>query len=486
MEDPGMKLMKKFLALFTAGVVFMTSVGSLSLRSGMFAAAITEDSYDFRVDHDYYVYAEPNKPFTLEVRVSGKNAAATTFQWYKADPNAVFDYSKLEIIEGATSSSYTIAKVDKFMAYACIVSNGSEQSYCPTWVFADNHFDIDLKASVLDVNVKPGEDVTLSAVTVGDDLSDVKYEWYNTNTCEVEGTTATLTLNNLQKPRNYNITATDKFGNSVSAGAQIKVNHLTVKSKDGRYNYAVSTGSSKKIELEVTADDMSGITYEWSSIDIFSEEGTVIGNTKDCTVQKTEDSMKVQVKVCDKYNNEETLLFILDDMTVWPVPTTDDYYLPDSYHIILNPHQIGTTQKLTVQADSLAGDTFTYRWLVSEHYEDYHELPYSVNEPTIIVKSGKEMSYTEYCVEVTDSNGKMATVNFTVFFEFSTLRGDVNQDNDRTAEDLTMLARHVAKIEELDNYGALDCADVDESSDINAGDLTMLARHVAKIEELPD
>ena len=62
------------------------------------------------------------------------------------------------------------------------------------------------------------------------------------------------------------------------------------------------------------------------------------------------------------------------------------------------------------------------------------------------------------------------------------LLGDVTLNNKVDAEDLTMLARHVAKIEIMTDNQRLVNGDVDLSNLIDAVDLTKLARHVAKIE----
>ena len=62
--------------------------------------------------------------------------------------------------------------------------------------------------------------------------------------------------------------------------------------------------------------------------------------------------------------------------------------------------------------------------------------------------------------------------------------GDVNLDGEIDANDLTMLARHVAGIEVLTAPLALSNADINANSDIAADDLTALARHVAGIEHI--
>ena len=60
-------------------------------------------------------------------------------------------------------------------------------------------------------------------------------------------------------------------------------------------------------------------------------------------------------------------------------------------------------------------------------------------------------------------------------------KGDVNLDCEVNADDLTALARHVAKIEILEDAYALLCSDVDDNGTQSADDLTKLARYVAKI-----
>ncbi|MBR0138882.1 MAG: dockerin type I repeat-containing protein, partial [Firmicutes bacterium] len=59
--------------------------------------------------------------------------------------------------------------------------------------------------------------------------------------------------------------------------------------------------------------------------------------------------------------------------------------------------------------------------------------------------------------------------------------GDVNLDGTVDAQDLTTLARHIAKIQTITDGTALANSDVDRSGAVDAQDLTKLARYVAKI-----
>lgn len=76
-------------------------------------------------------------------------------------------------------------------------------------------------------------------------------------------------------------------------------------------------------------------------------------------------------------------------------------------------------------------------------------------------------------ITIGDSN---VTENVTIY-----LIGDVNGDGAITADDLTALARHVAKISIITDTAALARCDVTKDGSVTADDLTMLARYVAKI-----
>ncbi len=63
----------------------------------------------------------------------------------------------------------------------------------------------------------------------------------------------------------------------------------------------------------------------------------------------------------------------------------------------------------------------------------------------------------------------------------STTPGDLNGDGEVNAGDLTILARHVGKVETMEDETALANADVTGDGNVDASDLTRLAQYVGKI-----
>ena len=85
-----------------------------------------------------------------------------------------------------------------------------------------------------------------------------------------------------------------------------------------------------------------------------------------------------------------------------------------------------------------------------------------------------------YTAKVTGPDGKEYT-DTKVFTPDDFVMGDVTGDSQVTADDLTRLSRHVAKIDEFDEADLLKAADVNGDNQVTADDLTMLSRYVARI-----
>lgn len=126
--------------------------------------------------------------------------------------------------------------------------------------------------------------------------------------------------------------------------------------------------------------------------------------------------------------------------------------------------------------------------------DGYHVQPNGSVKVKLPLDWDKEGNYKVYRVNddksLTDmsayrqgSHMVFETDHFSLYIiveEASAAMGDLNLDGEVDASDLTLLARHVAKIELLQG-AALTNADVDSDGDVDAEDLTVHARYVAKI-----
>ena len=104
------------------------------------------------------------------------------------------------------------------------------------------------------------------------------------------------------------------------------------------------------------------------------------------------------------------------------------------------------------------------------------------------VPSGKELRY-KASAGTLEQNGKSYTLTMPAgkveisadFISVTNTLGDVNGDGQVTSADLTLLARHVARIETITEPALLKNADVTKDGDVTSADLTKLARYVARI-----
>ena len=114
-------------------------------------------------------------------------------------------------------------------------------------------------------------------------------------------------------------------------------------------------------------------------------------------------------------------------------------------------------------ADSHASDKIAYKNITDETHDEYHECC------DILIDDLVEHTYTNgFC-----ACGAKEPVP-------AGMKGDLDLDGDVDAADLTLLAQHVAGIEELTGQ-ALENADVDTSGDVSAEDMTVHAGYIAGI-----
>ncbi len=130
------------------------------------------------------------------------------------------------------------------------------------------------------------------------------------------------------------------------------------------------------------------------------------------------------------------------------------------------------SENVTVQLIETDLTEPAYEVIVSGNSANYSFPTVPAGTYTLKVMKKGHAPFTKE-ITIGDSN---VTENVTIY-----LIGDVNGDGAITADDLTALARHVAKISIITDTAALARCDVTKDGSVTADDLTMLARYVAKI-----
>ena len=156
-----------------------------------------------------------------------------------------------------------------------------------------------------------------------------------------------------------------------------------------------------------------------------------------------------------------------------------------------------STHVIYMEKDAAFVQGFSYSYMEGDYSnEEYvmYEIPSDQDQVTIIpcrdnadfIYMGTEYSFGEitddtYGVMKFTSMDEGAVTSDAVFRIYSTELGDVNGDGSVNAKDITVLAKHVAKIKEITDDHSLAAADVNKDGVVNAKDLTHLAKYVAKI-----
>ena len=115
--------------------------------------------------------------------------------------------------------------------------------------------------------VSPNEDVTLEVNATSS--APISYQWYDENDNAIEGATSSSYTFKPEKNRTYYCQISDEGGNSATIYYTVQVeNHLNAYPEGGEeysdYKYFyVEPGTSLDLGVSVSADDISGLTYEW-------------------------------------------------------------------------------------------------------------------------------------------------------------------------------------------------------------------------------
>ena len=250
------------------------------------------------------IYAEPNKPVNLTVTVEADDISQLTYEWYKDE----------ELIEGADSKEYTTDPITKYTIYQFSVADQYGNSvHVGFSIYAENHLsaypegeeeeEVDNK----DIYAKAGTAATLKAIVSAQDMSQLVYKWFDSDDQLIEGqNSTTLTTDPVEKPTSYRFQVEDQYSNVADVYFYVYVeNNLKAYTEDEDGDpveeifIPVEPNDSADLNVIVTADDTSQLTYEWY------KEGELIegADSEEYTTDPITEKMSYSFRVSDQYDN---------------------------------------------------------------------------------------------------------------------------------------------------------------------------------------
>ncbi len=329
--------------------------------TGSYSAHLIKDEFyaEYATGSNRTVFL--NDEVTLEVRAFSNSALS--YQWYDIDNE--------EKIEGATSAAYTFT-AQKNASYRCHVSdeNGNYND-----LYFNIYIDNRLKAYVIDeygdetawptVNVAPNGSAELNVTVSADDMTGLTYKWSDSNGNPVEGAgNTTCTIGPVTQNQYYEFYVYDQYGNSSNVTFYVRVqNHLEAYTineygdQTGSSNVYVAPHGSAELNVTVSADDMTGLTYEWRDDNGNLIEGA--GNTT-CTIGPVTGYEQYNFRVYDQYGNSRSVYFYVYVQNHLEAYFIDDEGGQHTYPTVYVAPNESTELSVTVSAEDMTG--LTYEW----------------------------------------------------------------------------------------------------------------------------
>ena len=373
--------------------------------------AYAEDEYGNQTDWPT-IYTAPNETVELNAFVSADDMDGLTYEWTDSDGNPV---------EGAGTTSCTVGPVTRSESYTLTVSDPYGNTACVNYdIRIQNHLNAYTKDKYgnetqwNEVYIAPNKTLDLNVTVSADDMEGLTYEWTDGdgNPVEDAGTTS-CTVGPVTKNGNYTFTVYDQYGNSVSVYFYIRVqNHLeayTTYTEDGetqQTNYltlGVAPNASADLNVTVSADDMEGLTYEWTDSDGDPIEG---GDINSCTIGPVTERGSYYFNVFDPYGNSSSVSFevyVENHLTVYPEGAEEGYNRKTLYAAPGQPLDLNAI----VSADET--ENLTYSWYIEDDPVDgNNQSSYTIDSVTY--------SHT-YKLKVEDPYGNSREAYFEVIVE---------------------------------------------------------------------
>lgn len=249
---------------------------------------------------------------TLSVYASADDETDMAYRWYHAQiMDNGYSYGPDELIPGEDSDALSVENVQQRGIYVCVVTDkyGNEES-CRFDVKPSTGLKVKPYGSS-DKRVQPGETATLRVIATAEVMEGLTYQWFacsgEENVPVPGAVTDTYVTPAITERTEYFCEVTDRYGNSDTCVFCAYIpNSLTVEPYNGESELRINAGESAALQVTATANDVTGMTYQW-----YDEEDTAIpGAESDCyEVSTPEQTAGFSCRVTDRYGNAEWCYF---------------------------------------------------------------------------------------------------------------------------------------------------------------------------------
>ena len=339
---------------------------------------------------------------TLQTHVIADDKSKLRYEWHYAN----WPY---HTVEGETGAELALGCLDGDQHYYVIVQDGyGNAEYLYYDVYLVNHLTVYADSNgtnLSEMTVTPLDEVSLHVYAYADDSSELTYQWYD-GEAEIEGATeADYVPGHVYGDKHFVVLVKDQYGNEGRAYYELDLeNHLTVYAdeEEATLQKEMTVSSAEEITLRVyaSADDTSGLQYQW-----FEDGAEIEGATEtEYAAGHMHGNKHYSVKVRDQYSEkEETAHYLI---------TVDNHlvvYADEDSESAEKEMTVSSVDEVSLQPYVSTDDASA---LLFQWYKDGHEIEGATAADYSI---GHVYGAAEYSVYVKDQySGEEETVSFAI------------------------------------------------------------------------
>ena len=279
------------------------------------------------------------------------------------------------------------------------------------------------------IYVEKGQTATLSVLVTGDDLSGLTYQWfagpsqYNSGMEVIDGATNSVTTEPVNGMKYYRCVVTDRYGTTEYCVFSVCVqNNLKVVTESGSMaaNVLLTKNQTRSLTAVATADDLSGITYQWYKAPqkAFNNDASgwvACGSSAAITSDPASSAMMYRCEVTDRYGTVAQCWYYVGIQNHFGLSPVTGTRTSDGTSSVLVAEGQTATLQVEAYGDDLNG--VTYEWREAIHIWENGGVQYG--EP-ISGATGPSLTtpavggYKLYRVWATDRYGNISNFGFDV------------------------------------------------------------------------